>query len=515
MKRVGRTIAVLGVVGVAAAAGVWVYVGRFGGSDIERWIGNQIVGVLESYLTPQPSFANLDYQAPGTVVIDDLKLTVDDTPILAVRRVLLELAEVPRIGKPIQIERVELDDPDFRLLQRAEGGFIGWSEFVREDVQEDPSQVPEGRRLSDVLVLRHVAVRNGQIIYDDADPATQAMTLRDINLGMDTAPVEGEPGWYKLDAELKREPQFDLAVDGRIDLDNMVLELAKLLLELQLEEAQYETLPPQVQTFVREHEMKGQLSADIGGTIALEKPTTGEAELQTTLEDGRFAFGDKVLPIDEFTLTARMGAGKVGADYAIQLLGGTANGKAEISLMDKMPATADWNISGIRIEDSIRVVKEGEPPYAGILASQGQVGFDLTRMPGSLSGTGRLTMTNGRLFGLPVLELIYEQSLNRAFGIRNAPEDRAKVDFKILPNRVEIQDSEIANALITVNGTGAIYYTKHLDLEVKARLGGNVEKKLGELSNLVGTVSKAVGQLVSYTVTGTTSEPKIGVRSPL
>src|SRR5690606_30034942 len=107
-------------------------------------------------------------------------------PIIAIDRALLELAELPQYGQPIQIKTIELDAPHILLAQRpaeAGGGLIGWSGFVR--TRQEREQAPTGQRLSDVLRLRHVAIRNGQIVYDAGD-GTPPMTLPGIELNLDT-----------------------------------------------------------------------------------------------------------------------------------------------------------------------------------------------------------------------------------------------------------------------------------------------------------------------------------------
>ena len=193
MKRLFTYAGVAALALFAVVAGVWIYIGRTGGSGLEQCIGGQIVGVLESHITPQVAFKSLDYQAPKTVVIDELTLTSEGQPILAVKRALLELAEIPREGQPILIQRIELDGPNLQFLTDAHGDFVGWGHFVKQEVIEQPESVPPGRRFSDILVLRHVAIRNGQVLYNDTAGGQEPMTLPGIEMNLDTPPDAAAP----------------------------------------------------------------------------------------------------------------------------------------------------------------------------------------------------------------------------------------------------------------------------------------------------------------------------------
>ena len=138
-----------------------------------------IVGIANSYLVPQIAFDGLTYQAPGTVVLTGVRLTAPDgTRILEMDSMTVTLAQVPRIGEPIVIERIALGAPTIRLIstQLPDGsmGFAGLSPIVKGGLNKDvdattPVEVEENFQLSRVLQLREIVITNGSFFYDAGD----------------------------------------------------------------------------------------------------------------------------------------------------------------------------------------------------------------------------------------------------------------------------------------------------------------------------------------------------------
>ena len=95
---------------VAVCVGLlWLYVGRTGGTELEQWIGRQIVGMLESHLEPRIEFDRIDYQAPKTVVVDRLAFVSSRERIMSIERILLTLAEIPHLIDFFFVEELQYD----------------------------------------------------------------------------------------------------------------------------------------------------------------------------------------------------------------------------------------------------------------------------------------------------------------------------------------------------------------------------------------------------------------------
>ncbi len=281
-----RMMAIVSVVVVLAAAGgfyAWQHMGRSGSSELEAWIGRLLVRVLQSYIEPEVTFTAIDYEAPLTVQIDGLRVVDDGVVIIAVERARLTLTDVPRVGEPVEIASVELEKPVLEFQQRADGTFVGWMPFVKQEVVAKPASVPQGQRFSDVLALREVAISDGELRYDDADPETASMVLPEVNMDLQAVPIAGEPGWYGLEATIGRQPVFRVGFDGRLNVDTATVRVGLLSVEAALGDQQYESLPPQLQSFLRKHRARGALKATVRGTVPLLSPAAAQGSAQVEL----------------------------------------------------------------------------------------------------------------------------------------------------------------------------------------------------------------------------------------
>jgi hypothetical protein len=292
MKRVLLIIAGCLVILLASVGSLWLSLSGHGSSTLEKWIGSQVVAIINSYINPKVDFRDLDYTAPYTVTLDHLTFTDSNEQIVTIDRLRLELAEIPSQGKPILIQQIHMENPHFAFIQAgAEKGLIGWSHFVRSEAVKNPKSVPKDRRLSDVLAIRQLSIKNGEIVYDPRD-GSERMTIPGITLQLETPPSKTEPGWYGLVGSFKKEPLLNVDIDGRINLDTALLELKKLTIRAMLDEPQYSTLPPAVQRFLRDHQVRGELEAHVAGQIPLQRPSEAAGTVEAELKHVKFAAYD-------------------------------------------------------------------------------------------------------------------------------------------------------------------------------------------------------------------------------
>lgn len=498
-----------------------------GSGKLEQWIGQCIVGVMGSYLTPTIELGTLDYQAPYTVVVDHLALTTRGVKQLEVKRLTMELAEIPSIGDPIQIQRIELEEPTMRFVADTgnphnAGGFIGWTDLVKTEAVTDPSTVAEGSRLSDVLVMRHVAITNGGFVYDLND-GSDPMTLHGLELSLDTEPIaaeeggSGEAGWYGIDTTITQASLLEMGVKGRINLDTMLMDLAALTVNGQLGQPNYEALPPQIQSYVRQYEVRGQLNLNARGSVALTSPLDSSIQANLGLADAFFSMADKVFPLDSFETTANFSGSQLNASYRAALLGGAVDGSAGLSLGDpaSMPLNLNWRMTNLLIENTLKVLDEAKPPrYAGTVSSRGIVTGNAAALTESLAGSGTLNLVNGRLVIIPVIAQLSDLVSPGALG--NSRQDREKalsdkldVTFTVKPDRIHINSLDLSSAVVAARGDGDIFYDTRLALALNAGPMEKVQKGLGDVGKLIGKVTDS---LVKYYVSGTTAEPKVSIK---
>ncbi len=493
---------------VSAITGIVVITGRTGTTAIEQWIGTQLVGILESYTTTTADFATLDYQAPGTVIVTGMTLSSGSQEMVAADRLLLQLAEPPRPGTPIQIKRIELDAPRLNFVRAEGGGFVGWSGFVRSQAVADPDSVQRDRRLSEVLVLRHVEIRNGQMVYDAAD-GTAPMVLSGITTKLDTIPDPGDPGWYNFDGKLSRAPVFDTEIDARINLDTSQLDIERLTLSIKLDEGQYEVFPPQIQTALRNHEVRGDLAIQMQSAIPLKQWQKGTMNLNVSLEDARVAIGENVLPVESVTLSGVLADSSFNIDLDARLLGGKLEVDATTALSNVHPMDLTWNVNEIKIERTIRELAGKPPSYAGTVRSKGRLGADLMSWPNAVDGGGTINIEDGRLVMLPGMNDLLRLVGGGDKKKKASAKDHADFTFKFQPGGIHITEGKLVSGYLAARVRGGIDFAGQLDLEVNAGPLEKVQSMLGKAGALFG---KLTDKIITYRVQGPIAKPEVSVK---
>ena len=259
---------------------------------VQRWIAGQLGSVAGDYLNPRLSLGAVRYEYPLTAVVDDVRLVADDPAkpgatidIFAARHVTLEMAEIPRSGQPLRIQKLILDHPEFRAVSVSpeDVSLVGFSHFLKAA----PAAADSKAKLSDVFEIRQIQIVDGLVVYDPRTPGTKPMEIDQINSRLSIVPATGdEAGWYTIDMNLDRKPVFATHFAGRLNIDSMVLDVQPLHVELKLGRDQDHYLPPQIQSILKEHEVSGELVAEAGGSVALGDWRASTLKAQVTLTGG-------------------------------------------------------------------------------------------------------------------------------------------------------------------------------------------------------------------------------------
>jgi hypothetical protein len=354
VKRVLAILALVGVLSAGGAALLWRSAGGVGGSNVEQWVGNQLVGVLANYITPTIRFRTLDYQAPYTVVVSDLTIDHDDTAMVRLEQLRLELAEVPRRGEPIQIKEIVATRPRL-LFRHAARGFVGWSGFVKPQAVTNPETIPEGQRFSDVLVLRRVQVSDGVLVYEERGRGDTRMTLPGVNLTLATPPIEGQEGCYALNCEVKRDSLFDARIDAQLNVDTQILKIAELVATITLDDTGRGALPPALQRLLERYAARGVLTARVVGEIPLASLDQATASVHAELADGHIALGQTAVPIGKIVIDGelpngplKLETGRVALQYQNEAI--FAFDRFALTLAGLPQANNPWTITSLQLD---------------------------------------------------------------------------------------------------------------------------------------------------------------------
>ncbi len=488
------------------------------GEGLQDYLGRQVVGIVNAYLHPQLGFSTVRYDAPGTLVLTGVTLTAPDgTRVLELERMTLTLAEVPRLGQPIMVERVELESPTVRLVRGPVGadgerGWLGLDPMVKAVPGRDGAVAPEFR-LSNVLRLRHVALRDASVVYDEGD-GTPPMVLRGIETALDLVPDEerGEGGWYAVQADTRVGPTAHLELACQVSLDSLVAEIERLVLTAAVAPETMEALPPQVQSLLMERDARGVLEVRAWGRADLNDPFAGPLTAQMTLREFNIAAGRMRLPIDEARAeaTVREGVGTLAAFEAV-LLDGQAQATGTAQLRDAaMPAALRWTADRLDLNTLLRSQEDrADARLAGRLRGEGTVTLSLDALAESIGGAGSINVENGRLLMVPGITQLAD-AMNIARGARDSRESnhRASASFDLTPSGINVTASEVVTNFLAARGTGTVGYDGTLDLAVNAGPLERVQSLLGRVGEAIGSVTD---RLMKYLVRGTVEEPRVTV----
>ncbi len=488
------------------------------GEDLQDYLGRQVVGIVNAYLHPQLGFSTVRYDAPGTLVLSGVTLTAPDgTRVLELERMTLTLAEVPRLGQPIMVERVELESPTVRLVRGPVGadgerGWLGLDPMVKAVPGRDDAVAPEFR-LSNVLRLRHVALRDASLHYDEGE-GSPPMILRGIEASLDLVPEEhnGEAVWYAVRTASRVGHAAELEVRGAVSLDRLVADVERLLLTAEIAPDAMDVLPPQVQSLLMERDARGVLEVRAWGRADLNDPFAGPLTAQVTLREFNIAAGRMRLPIDEARAeaTVRDGVGTLAAFEAV-LLDGQAQATGTAQLRDAtMPAALRWTADRLDLNALLRSQEDrADARLAGRLRGEGTVTLSLDAMAESIGGAGSINVENGRLLMVPGITQLAD-AMNVARGARESRESshRASASFDLAPLGLNVTESEVVTNFLAARGTGTVGYDGSLDLAVNAGPLERVQSLLGRVGEAIGSVTD---RLMKYLVRGTVEEPSVTV----
>jgi hypothetical protein len=252
---------------------------------------------------------------------------------------------------------------------------------------------------------------------------------------------------------------------------------------------------------------------NVSGQASLRSPLDASLSIDAMLDGLNFAAGEYHIPIDSGTVkvdythrTALLSTAQVQTCQGVVDVGGS-----QINLNDATTrAGIQWTVSGFQLSDLMRAQTEGDPPkVAGVVASSGKA--DVASVsPLSLSGSGDLTVREGRLVNLPVISGL-ARAMNLLAKISGTPKfhDTADATFKLTDTGVEVEKLNVETDILAARGDGTIGYDGTLDLLLNAGPLEKVQDAAGIVGDIVGAVTD---QLVKYDVEGKVGDPKISVR---
>lgn len=500
---------------IVIGVGVFIIFAVRGTGKVDEWVVRQVTLIANAHLVPQIGFVGAQFEYPGTLHLSDVTLTAPTgETVIRAGSFVVTLAEVPRWGRPIVIESIEMRDATLRVLRdQATGEFKGLVPFVRRQAIRSPETVPENARLSNVLRMRRIELRNGAIEFDDGS-GRPPMLLDQIELALNVdraSETSGGPVSHAIDFSLDRSPIFSLDVIGAASLDTFEATIDRLDLNMDVGEDSYSALPPSIQQILRDREARGQLRVLLTGEGGLRELQNLQGEATVKLDDFSFAAGDMRLTIDQGTMEAHVLDGLATvAPARLDLLGGTLNLTAQSRLSQaELPTTAAWDVTNVQLMNLLRARDpQGAPPtLSGVIVSKGEATANLADLPESVRGVGTLNITEARLVRIPVINQIASvfDAFGNVFGTRTRT-STVDASFQLTGRGVEFEKLTFTNPAAAADATGLVGYDRSLDITATAGPVKKITNMLGEVGRILGAVT---GQVIQYRIRGTMQEPAV------
>lgn len=510
IKRAAVGCAALGLVGLIVAK---LYFGS--AKELEKWIGRQIVAIVNTFLVPQLSFNDLEYTAPADVSMKKVALTSPDgVKVLELAGFGIVLAETPAMGKPVVIEKVTIDRGRINLIRDEKTGRLrGLSPIVKSSDVAAPirtggeSEPAKEFRLSDVLRLRLIDLRDVGIRYEpDGNQPPMQIDGITTQLKIDPRGAAGDAGWYKLDFTIDRGPNLHMGLRGRLNLDTRVAELEEGRIAVRVEPESLSSLPSELQAILKQYDARGELSLRISGRATFSDPLAGALSMHLELKNFQLVLGPRRLTIESLTMDVAMAEQKLQLRLAGKMLKGEISAQSGVELAaTDLPATFNWIIKDVDLAEWRPSSGESQQRVKGLISSTGTAQAALVRLPASLSGPGEIHLRDGQLVGLPVISSLLDLMKIKLPAVLS-PGDKADATFKLSPLGVQVERIDIITALLAVRGEGIIKYDGTLDMRLNAGPLEKMESLLGKAGDLL---SHLTDKLVAYKLEGPLGNPTV------
>ncbi|MCC5830431.1 MAG: hypothetical protein JJU36_13380 [Phycisphaeraceae bacterium] len=510
-----------------------------GSSLLEKFIGGQLKAISAAYLNPKLEFDALALPSASSVMLINARL-VDIDPVTLERhvafeaeRLLIELGEVPRVGRPLLIRKIVLDRATVSLIERpvAGGGFYGFTNLIRADEPDDPRPRTEDDvsiRLSDIFEIRLIQLVDASVRYRPAAPDAPELVLPAINASLNLTEPRG--GWYRSQVRIDRAPVTALEIDGRFHLDDLLVELARLSMDVGLDESGIATLPPDVQRLIHRHEAGGKLSVEGAGRIDLKDPSGSSLRMRIRAREVRLAGGGLVAPVESLELDlgldgGRLEIGRFGARVGEGRIGIPKNGRIVMALNPGGSSIAGVELDRVQLArfsrertttdeqattDQGGQMTAGEDAlgFAGMLSGVIEVQWDGPGLASHTRGKGWLEVKEGSLARLPGLahavEAVREGLKLVGVGSGN-PGDEARLDFDFAGDHLRFSRIHIRGSGFAADGSGTLGYDGRVDVTFN---GGPI-RAIGRQIPLLGDLTALVtDQLSRFRLVGPLDDPE-------
>ncbi|MBW1687445.1 MAG: hypothetical protein JRS35_20600, partial [Deltaproteobacteria bacterium] len=199
--------------------------------------------------------------------------------------------------------------------------------------------------------------------------------------------------------------------------------------------------------------------------------------------------------------------------FAIDALGGHAKIAGTFDLDDSLTSALSFEGADLQIGDLLRGASDpqGVPSFSGLLGFSGTLRGPLVEIDQRAQGRGWLSLRKARLARLPALSTIDEALdplAEAAMKREHTGHDALSLEFSLEGDRARIEKLRVNSRWYGLRGHGDVYFDSRLDLAVDGGPLQRLENEFGAAGDVLGEITET---LLRARVTGTLSEPKVGI----
>ena len=315
---------------------------------ISAIIATRVHEAIDRRLHAELQYDSLTYIFPYRVRLRNVQLRTDASlgnELLRVELLDLQLAKLPLPHRPLVIKSLLFQSPELHIVKNPTG-VAGASGLVKRDAEMKAA--PPEHRLSEMFELRQFKIDNGKVVYEDHTIAgITPLVYSGITIDLGVTPKERS--LYAYQFETRQPPLVDIAADGTIDIDSLVLAFSHLTMRAQVHGATDQSpLPPQVQQAINQLGIAGAISIAGSGELPLSHAGDASFTGDVSIDNGRANFGSGLGQIDQLDAKTRLeihgGEGQTDLTSFVARSGAT---RLTLNEMIAQIGRSKWNVPSI------------------------------------------------------------------------------------------------------------------------------------------------------------------------
>jgi hypothetical protein len=266
-------------------------------------------------------------------------------------------------GQPIVIDKIVLDQPSISAVSVLPGTnqFAGVPNLpATETENSSPSAAAQpAANPGDLVRIKLFQLDGAKIVYDPRIPGTRPMRLDDISATLKLDP--DDPNFYRFSSNFSRKPAFNLAIAGALDVKNPGVQNLTLNLQADLTKNQLDFLPPQLQLILQQTRAKGKLNVQVAASVKASDPMKGQAQLVVDAQNIDLSQGNLRIPVDDFSMDARLHDGKIVQSTRIVALNNVLNISGSTTLNPRLDTDMTLSLKDVDIESLLAALNPNRP----------------------------------------------------------------------------------------------------------------------------------------------------------